>query len=236
MKGTALITGGAKRIGKEIVRFLASKGYKVAIHCNTSMDEAIKLKEEINKDNLICEIFKCDLSNENELFSLIPKVIDKFSDLNVLINNASVFQRINFLKTEIDIFNHIFNVNFKAPYFLSQNFAKVCKEGQIINIVDSKVAHNDIAYAIYTLSKKSLAELTKISAKELAPSIRVNAIGPGYILPPDKESKEYLIKRPDKIPLKRKGEIHEIIKSIDFLMENLFVTGQIIFTDGGEHL
>ncbi len=235
MIGTALITGSAKRIGQEIALKLASIGYKIALHCNKSMNEAEVLANKISKIST-CTIFSNDLSKEDELLSLISLVKKKFPDLNLLINNASVFQKTSILNTNIDVFNQNLNINFKAPFFLTRDFALKCKKGQIINMLDAKIVHNDISYASYTLSKKALADLTKISAKELAPNIRVNGIAPGYILAPEEQNSCYLKKRPKTILLQRKGEPEEIIKAIEFLIHNTFITGQFIFVDGGDHL
>jgi NAD(P)-dependent dehydrogenase (short-subunit alcohol dehydrogenase family) len=232
MKGTALITGSAKRLGYDIAIKLASIGYKIALHCNTSINEAEDLAKKISKVST-CAIFCNNLSNENELLSLIPSVKKKFTDLNLLVNNASVFQKTSITETGIDVFNQNLNINFKAPFFLTRDFAINCKKGQIINMLDAKITHNDTSYASYTLSKKALADLTRISAKELAPNIRVNGIAPGYILAPENEDSNYLKKRSITIPLKRKGEPKEIANAIEFLIENDFITGQFIFVDGG---
>ncbi|GMT50100.1 MAG: short chain dehydrogenase [bacterium] len=235
-KGTALITGGAKRLGRAIALKLAGMGYHIALHYNNSLDEAKVLCSEIQALNMDCEIFQSNLLDENALMSLIPRVKERFHDLNLLINNASVFQRAQLLETDFDLFNNNFHLNFKAPFFLTKDFAKHCGEGHIVNMVDAKVAYNDISYSAYTLSKKALADFTMMAAKELAPAIRVNAVGPGYILPPDTDSENYLTKRPEIIPLQRKGEPSEITDAIGFLVQNTYITGQILYVDGGEHL
>lgn len=236
MKGTALITGSAKRLGREIAFELAELNYNIAIHYNTSYQKAQELLQLFEKQKVQCSLYQANLENISEIENLIHQVKNEFPDFNLLVNSASVFQRINLLNTDETIFNSNFNINFKAPFFLIKEFAVQCKNGHIINMVDSKIAHNDINYIAYTLSKKALGELTTISAKELAPNIRVNGIAPGYILPPDTESQNYLIKRPEKILLKRKGDPKEIRKTIRFLIENEFLTGQIIYVDGGDHL
>ncbi len=236
VKGTALITGGAKRLGKVIALKLAGMGYHIALHCNNSVDEAKTLCSEIQALKIDCEIFQSNLLDEDALMSLIPRVKERFNDLSLLINNASVFQRAKLLETDFDLFNNNFHLNFKAPFFLTKDFAKHCGEGHIINMVDAKVAHNDISYSAYTLSKKALADFTLMAARELAPRIRVNAVGPGYILPPETDKENYPTKRSGIIPLQRKGEPFEVTEAIDFLVQNTYITGQIIYVDGGEHL
>lgn len=127
-------------------------------------------------------------------------------------------------------------VNLRAPFILSSQFACHIREGAIINILDTNVSKNKTAHVSYLLTKKSLSELTRIAALELAPQIRVNAVAPGLILPPNSKGKDYLDRLAKNIPLKRKGEPADIAKAVHFLLENTYITGQTIFVDGGEHL
>jgi len=236
MGGTALITGGARRLGRAIALKLGEMGYHIALHYHRSRKLAEKLCEELKSRGINCDLFQGDLRDEKVLAELIPSVVRRFDDLCLLINNASVFERASLRETPLSLFEHNFNVNFKAAFFLSRDFANIRKKGHIINMLDAKVAINDISYSAYTLSKMALANFTIMAAKELAPEIRVNGISPGYILPPEEEEKDYLVKRPEKIPIQRKGEPHEITDSIAFLVKNSFITGQILYVDGGEHL
>ena len=236
MRGTALITGGAKRLGREIALMLGEMGFKIALHYNKSQELAENLICELNNRDVVCELFQGNLKDESSLSGLIPRVVKRFDDLSLLVNNASVFERAGLRETSFNLFENNFLVNFKAAYFLSRDFANFCNSGHIINMLDAKVAQNDISYSAYTLSKMALANFTIMAAKELAPHFRVNGISPGYILPPEKEAKDYLQKRPEKIPIQRKGEPYEITKSIAFLVENAFITGLNLYVDGGEHL
>ena len=237
MKKAALITGGARRIGKHIVEKLARMGYNIALHYNSSFDSAIKIQFNIKKLGVDCELFQCDLSKENEILSLIASVKNKFNRLNLLINNASIFNKAKLFETEMDLFNKTFSINFKAPYILSRDFARLVDNGNIINIIDTKITKNNFMYSAYSLSKKCLADFTLMSAKELAPKIRVNGICPGLILGPKQKSKEYLMDDIIKnIPLKRKGELSDITEALSFLINNNYITGQIIYIDGGQHL
>ena len=233
---TALVTGGAQRIGKSIALKLAQLGYNIALHYHKSQNSALQTCSLIKKKNVLCQTFSFDLSIENNLPLLIHSVKKCFNDFQLLVNNASVFQKTPFLKTSFFVFNQNFNINFKAPFFLSLSFAQICQKGHIINILDSKINHNHIHYSPYTLSKKALANLTSISAKELAPHIRVNAIAPGYILPPHNSSPNYQLQRPKNIPLKIPGNPSHITQALEFLVLHPFITGQIVFVDGGEHL
>jgi pteridine reductase len=231
---SALITGSAVRIGKEIAIYLAKSGYNIALHYNNSSDEVQLTKKEIIKFNVNCGIFKKDLSLDPEGF--IAEVKNKFPDLCLIINSASIFIKSKISGTSFDLFNDVFNINFRSPFFLTKEFADICKRGNIINIIDTKISINNSGYAVYTLSKKILAEFTKMSAKEFAPGIRINGIAPGLILPPENETEKYLDDLAVNVPLKKKGNVENILKSIEFILNNDYITGQVIFVDGGQHL
>jgi pteridine reductase len=234
--GTALVTGGAQRIGRAICLMLAERGYNIALHYNQSRKEAVELAREISSKGVICEVFACDLSKEKEVLLLLGKARARFHDLNLLINNASIFIPSKFERKELKLLDAHWMINFKTPFILSADFARLCKEGQVINILDTKVVMNKTSHIAYIISKKALHELTKLCAVEFAPKIRVNAVAPGIILPPPGKGKEYLQKRAQEVPLKKTGDVRYITQSIEFLLQNDFVTGQVIFADGGEHL
>ncbi len=233
---SALVTGGAKRIGKDIALFLAKSGYDIALHYNTSEREARLAKREIEKVGQKCVLFQCDFNSLNEPSKLIKKVTKLFPGFCLLINNASVFEEKLFLNTDIKHLEKNFNVNFKAPFILSRDFAKLCKKGLIINILDTNIMRKNSKFFAYNLSKKTLFNFTQMAAYELGPNIRVNAIAPGPILPPFGKDDGYLKLKVKKIPLKQKGNTKFITQALDFLIENNFVTGECIFVDGGKHL
>jgi len=236
MKKAALVTGGAKRIGREIALKLASKGYCLALTYNSSLKEAEKTARAIAKLDVKCELFRVDLARERDLFGLIPAVLEKLPYLNLLINNASVFEYGSIRETSPELFDKHIATNIKAPYFLSRDFSNNVKEGQIINILDTRITSDRSTYAAYSISKKMLAEFTRMAAREFAPKIRVNAIAPGLILPPEGKSEKYLDELAENIPMRRKGSTESITGAAAFLEENNYITGQIIFCDGGEHL
>lgn len=236
MYKAALVTGGVKRIGLEIVKTLAKNGYNIALHYNSSSEKAKEVKNQVESIGAKCKLFQCDLSLEKKVSDLISQVKKEFPELNLLINNASIFIRSKTIETKNDIFNKIFDVNFKAPFILSRDFARNVKKGNIINIIDTKISKNDFQYSAYTLSKKNLADFTLMSALEFAPNIRVNGIAPGLILPPYGESENYLNNLAKKIPLKKKGKISDVIDAMEFILTNQYITGQIIYVSGGQHL
>jgi NAD(P)-dependent dehydrogenase (short-subunit alcohol dehydrogenase family) len=236
MKGTALITGGARRIGRAIALSLVGRGYKIALHYHSSQQDAEKAASDIRSKGVDCELFQCDLSHSGKVATLIPRVFERFPDCNLLVNNASVFQRARLMETDEALFDRHFDTNFKAPFFLSRDFAQHCRKGHIINILDTKISRTLIEYFAYTLTKKALYEFTRMAAKELGPSIRVNGVSPGLILPSADLGPEDFKKMGDRVPLKTTGNPESIVSAIDFLIDNTFITGECIFVDGGEHL
>ena len=236
MAKAALVTGGAKRIGRSIALALAGESFDIALHYGTSAAEAEETAGDIRRLGVECETFRCNLAQEQEVLSLIPRVVEKMPALEILVNNASIFHKGKIADTEPDFYRQHMAVNFTAPWFLSRDFARICKRGQIINLLDTRIAGNDFGYAIYTVTKKALAELTKISAREFAPGIRVNAIAPGIILPPPGGDSRSFEKMALKTPLKRTGGLDCVVRSVKFILKNDFLTGQFIYLDGGENL
>jgi pteridine reductase len=235
-KGTALITGAAKRIGKSIALCLAAQGYDIALHYNSSSDEAHAVADQIRAGGCRCNLFRCDFLQSSSIPDFCDDVFSCCPDTTVLINSASIFERANLQQTTEELFDRHFQVNFKVPFFLSQQFALRVNQGHILNIVDTKAARTLVQYFAYTLTKKTLFEFTKMAAKELAPHIRVNGIGPGLILPPPGEDDAYLQQRAHAIPLLQKGDVEYINSAVLFFLNNPYVTGECIMVDGGEHL
>lgn len=238
MKQTALITGASKRIGKAITEHLAETGWNIAIHFNTSEkpaeDLVIGLAAKYSQQKF--QAFKVNLANIYEVIKLIPKVLETFGGIHLLINNASVFDPGYLKSTTPELFDEQLNVNLKAPFFLIRDFANLCKTGNIINFVDTRVTSNKSDFAAYSLSKKGLWDLTQMAALELAPNIRVNAIAPGVTLAPEDKDENYLLNLAQNIPMKKPGGLEPIIKSVDYILDNNHLTGQLLFADGGENL
>ena len=233
---SALITGGAKRIGKAIAVHLAENGFDIALHYNTSKAEAEETAKEIKSKGQNCILFQGDLSDTKNVLPLINNVKQSFPSLSLLVNSAAIFKKRTFIESDIGFFDLNLNLNLKAPFFLSQNFATSFKKGHIINLLDTNITRDRTKYFVYNLTKKMLSEFTKMAAAELAPNIRVNAIALGRILPPENEEKELLEHSLANIPLQKWGSIENIFQSIDFLLGNDYLTGQCIFVDGGNNL
>jgi NAD(P)-dependent dehydrogenase (short-subunit alcohol dehydrogenase family) len=238
MAKTALITGAAKRIGKAMVLHLATQGWNIAIHYNSSETEAASLQKELKTlfPNQQFEIFRANLYNAPEVETLVSQVIKAMQKIDLLINNASVFDKCTFASTETDLLDRTMNINFRAPFILMRDFIGLAKKGMIINFVDTKITTNQSNYAAYSLSKKALWEMTKMTALEQGPRIRINAIAPGLTLAPEGKEDDYLWKMADNIAMKRPGGLHPVLKALDYIIENDYLTGQLLFCDGGENL
>lgn len=231
----ALVTGGAVRLGREICLGLAATGYDIALHYNRSQDAAEKTAGEIQKTGKSCEIYKLDLSAPFDPDRFFETIGSRQRLPSLLVNSASVYGQAEISQTNGSLFDEQIAVNIKAPFFLSSAFfRKAPAAAQIINILDNKIHFEQYEYAAYLLSKKMLAEFTKMAALEFAPSVRVNAVAPGVTMPASERSADYIQWRLNGIPLKRQGKSENILQAIRFFIENEFVTGQILTVDGGE--
>lgn len=231
----ALITGASKRLGREIAIALANKGWNIAIHHNTSPPDEVLA--ELEKTGVKVTSVKADLLNSKEFRKIIPEAAKKLGEITLLINSASIFEKIKFMETDENTFDSNFDIHVKAPFFLSQDFAIQCHSGgQIINIIDSNSIRNKTLHFAYLLSKKSLRNLSHMLSYELGPKIRVNSILPGPLMEyPGNDGSEYLDKRKNSLPLKEFATSKEVISALLYLVDST-LTGQEIFVDGGEQL
>jgi pteridine reductase len=235
---TALISGGAARIGAQIVRTLHENGYKVIIHCHQSEEIAQALCHELNsKRNDSAQMVVADLGDNKA----IKKLTQTIKSLDLLVNNASVFYPTSIKNSTIEDWDKTININLRAPFFIATGLSKVLaiSQGSIINIIDIHSDRPLKKFSIYNISKAGLKMLTKTLAKELAPNIRVNGISPGSILWPQDESqlsdKEKMMML-DRIALNRQGSTEDIAEAVLFLADSKYITGQVINIDGGRSL
>ena len=235
---TALISGGAARIGAQIVRTLHEDGYKVIIHCHQSEEIAQTLCHELNsKRNDSAQVVVTNLEDNKA----VKKLTHTIKSLDLLVNNASVFYPTLTENSTIKDWDKIINVNLRAPFFLATGLSKVlaASQGSIVNIIDIHSDRPLKKHAIYNISKAGMKMLTKTLAKELAPNIRVNGISPGSILWPQDDSqlseKEKMIII-DRITLKKQGSPNDIAEAVLFLADAKYITGEVINIDGGRSL
>lgn len=236
MKPAVLITGGALRVGRGIALYMAQAGFDIALHYNTSKPQAAQTAEDIRKTGAKCQIFQADLADASVYENLIKRAQESFPNLAALINNASVFDRGHFMESDTALYQKEFRINFEAPVFLTQAFAKHVKKGAVVNMVDSGVTRQVISYFFYSLSKKSLLEFTRMAARELAPGICVNAVCPGYLLPAPGWGDDYRQQLEKTLPLGKIASVEDVAKIVAMLIQTPSLTGQVIYVDGGESL
>lgn len=241
-KNTALITGASQRLGKEMAICLAKKGFDLVIHYNKSQAQATQLLQELKQNYKINgAIIDGDLSDKSSAKKIANFMFENYPNWNLLINNSSIFNKSKFLDDLDEEFENNLAIHLTSPLYLSHFFAKnviakKIKNAQIINMLDKNIARTDTAYFYYLLSKKFLAEFTKMLALEIAPHIRVNGIAPGYVALETIVSTEYAEKIITKIPLQKICDIKNIVQTLEFLLENDFINGQILSIDGGASL
>jgi len=232
----ALITGGAIRVGFHFAKTLAQKGFDIAIHYNSSAHQAQDAVSAISALGVRCKAYPFNFLTDGDPSGLIGDVKRDFPGLSVLVNCASTYNAAPIAETPWQLLQDEFKVNFFAPYMLCGAFAREVGVGNIVNILDNKIAFQQYQYGAYLSSKKALAELTKMAAMEFAPHIRVNGIAPGVILPGVTRSEEYIAWRAQGIPLRRQGNLDELGKALLYILDNAYITGQHLFVDGGESL
>ncbi len=238
MAKVALITGSAVRLGREIAFHLAKNGWDIALHYRTSTKDVADFEAELKTGfpEQRFFAFQADLGVIDQTQKLIKQVIEHFDQLDLLVNCASIFEPSAFKETTADSLIRHSQVNLVSPFILMRDFANSAVNGLIINIADTRITTNKSDFLSYSLSKKSLWELTKMAALELAPHFRVNAIAPGAILAPAGKDQHYLEKVADLTPMKTPSGVISILKSIDYIIGNEDLTGQLIFCDGGAQL
>ena len=236
----AVITGSAVRIGRAMALALADAGVDVCIHYHLSQAAAEQTCNEIRERGRNATRVSANLSDPETAAAVIfEAAMTAFGKVDILINNASVFENKSLTDTtEADWDSHL-DINLKSPFFLCQRFAKLLpprQTGQIVNIVDWRAQRAGKEHLAYRISKAGLVTLTECLALELAPAIQVNAIAPGAILPPPGEDLSYLEQRAQKVPLKRAGSPAEICNTLLYLLRSDFVTGEVLTIAGGEQL
>lgn len=239
MKGVALVTGAADRIGAAIATRLAADGYGVVIHYRSSGEKAEDVAEAIASDGGRADIVKADLTRRADRMGLIAAAAKSFGPLTVLINNASAFEPDSVDTLHEDLWDLHMGVHAEAPVFLARDFAAQLPEdetGNIVNIIDERVLRLSPDYFSYTLSKSLLWTATRTLAQSLSPRIRVNAIGPGPTLANARQSEEEFRASQERLPLGGGATPEEIAEGVTTLLAFGSMTGQMLALDGGEHL
>lgn len=234
-----LITGGARRIGRAIALGLAADGWGVAVHYGRSADDANETVRDIVNQGGRAAAFQADLADAAALTGLVDAARTAMGPLSALINNASIFANDDVESLTVDSWAKHQDTNLRAPLFLAQAFAKQLPEGEvgnIINMIDQRVWRLTPRFLSYTVSKAGLWTLTQTLAQALAPSIRVNGIGPGPTLSNDRQSNEDFEAQAAATLLQRQISPEEICAAVRFILASPTLTGQMIALDSGQHL
>ena len=237
--GTALVTGGARRIGRAIVEDLAAHGFAVAIHCNRSRPEADALCARLQHAGARAAVVQADLVEGAQADAVVAEAARALGPIRLLVNSASIFQDDSVETFDPALAARHFAIHVNAPAILARRFAEALpsgEEGLIVNVVDQRVWRLTPRYFSYTLSKSALWTATQTMAQALAPRIRVNAIGPGPTLANARQGAADFAAQVDGLILKRGPALDEFGAAIRYLWQARSVTGQMIALDGGQHL
>ena len=235
----ALVTGGARRLGRAAVLGLADAGFSVAVHCRSSRVEAEAVAEAARTRGVRACVLVADLSDEAEVAALLPAAVAALGPVGVLVNNASVFERDEWHDATRVSWDAHMEPNLRAPFALTQAFARAlpdAAEGCVVNLLDQRVWSLTPHFVSYTVSKAALWALTQTMALALAPRIRVNAIGPGPALPSARQSAEAFARQAASVPLGRGTSPEEVARAILAVLALPSLTGQMLALDGGQHL
>lgn len=239
MSKTAIVTGGSRGIGASIVNNLVKKGYNVVLNYNKSEEIAKKMKEEFTSNGYSVEIFKADVSKREEATKLVKFTLEKFGEIDILINNAGISQTKLFTDITDEDWQNMIGTNLNSVFYMSQEVSKNMihnKKGCIINISSIWGLVGSSCEVHYSVAKAGVDAMTKALAKELGPSgIRVNSIAPGII---DTDMNKYLtdkeiVEIEEEIPLGKIGKVQDISKCVKWLIEDEYTTGQVISINGG---
>ncbi len=249
VNGRALVTGAGKRIGRAIAIYLAERGYAVAVHYNTSADEAQATVDEIAALGGTACALPADLLNEAETSTLVARATAQLGGpLTLLVNNASIFEYDNIASMTRTSWDRAIESNLRAPVLLTQDFAAQAPEpatgtdgepvaqGLVVNMLDQRVRKLTPEFMSYTIAKMGLWAFTKTAAQGLGPKVRVNGIGPGPTVQGTRQSLEHFTTQRKATLLERGADPSDICAALGYLIDARAVTGQLICVDGGQHL
>jgi NAD(P)-dependent dehydrogenase (short-subunit alcohol dehydrogenase family) len=238
-RGAALVTGGARRIGRALAQACAAAGFDVAIHVRNPNDDADLAAGEVRSAGRRAAILSCDLRKESALVALVGEAESELGPVTLLVNCASVFEEDAFETLNRASWDLHMETNLRAPLVLSQAFARrlpADREGLIVNILDQRVWRPTPEFFSYSLSKAALWDATRMMAQALAPRVRVNGIGPGPTLQSIHQEARDFADEAAATPMRRPVSPAEIAGALRYLIDAPSVTGQMIAVDSGQHL
>ena len=234
-----LITGAATRVGKAIALHFAERGWNIGLHYFRSSSKAKKLKKIIEENNVKVALIKADLKNSKQTEKIIPLARKKLGTIDCLVNNAALFEKDDIANFSIKSWNDHLNINLLAPAILTKQFAKQASKksvSNIVNIIDQRIFKLTPFFMSYTISKSGLQTLTKTMAMRLGPNIKVNAIAPGPTIKSKRQTDRHFRNQVRSTLLKKSVRSEDICDTVEFLINNNSVTGQIIAVDSGQNL
>ena len=239
-----IVTGGAHRLGRAFALTLAYEGYAVLVHYHRASQQAAKTIAEIKSFGVPAFSMQADLTQDEHvkaLFTLVDSLLSRsethLSHLAALVNSAAVMPRGNAQTLSLEAWDTALDLNLRAPFLCAQQAStRMERGGLIVNVSDIGAEKAWSRFPSYTVSKSALESLTRVLARSFAPSVRVNAIAPGLVLPSENVSDEEWEKLVQRLPLKRTATTEEIASALEFLLKNEYVTGQTIVVDGGYSL
>jgi NAD(P)-dependent dehydrogenase (short-subunit alcohol dehydrogenase family) len=235
----ALVTGGARRLGRAIALALADAGFSVAVHYRLSRDAAEETAVRIRARGVRAALLQADLGDEAEVQRLLPAARAALGPVGVLVNNASTFERDEWYDATRASWDRHIEPNLRAPFVLMQHFARALPDGAagvVINMLDQRVWSLTPHFVSYTVAKAGLWALTQSMALALAPRIRVNAIGPGPAVPSPRQSEAQFARQAQSVPLRHGTSPEEVGAAVLSLLRLRSMTGQMLALDGGQHL
>lgn len=231
----ALVTGGGARIGRALCEALAGQGCAVVVHYRRSRKEALELARRLEAAGGRARAIRGALDTQASCERLVSQAFKAFGRLDVLVNNASSFDRTDFRHVRGPELDSAFSINLKAPILLTRAFVARARRGRVLNLLDTRISGHAPGYMAYLLSKQGLADFTRAAALELAPDFTVNAVAPGPVLAPDRGSRSAREKA-GAIPLRRRPSPGDVASAALFLLGGDAITGQIVYVDGGQNL
>jgi glucose 1-dehydrogenase len=244
---TAIVTGGAVRLGRALALGLAEEGTNIVLHYQHSEAPAQQTARDIQERGVSVQLIQANFErSEIAARRVMDAALAAFGSVEILINSAAIFEPARLGQTSAELWDRHLAINLKTPFFLAQAFAAAFRNrvasdtqrGHILNLLDWRATHPaaGTSHLTYTLAKSGLAALTEALAVELGPTIQVNGIAPGAILPPKDQDEASLQKLAEHNPLRRVGCPADIVRAALYLLKSDFVTGEILHVNGGEHL
>jgi pteridine reductase len=239
MRGkTALVTGGARRVGKAIVCALADRGANIVVHYNSGAPEAQSTAAELRERGVQVALIQGDLTDLSFAQSLPGLAQAAFGRLDVLVNSAAIMQRTPIGEVSPEAWDAMFAINLRAPFFVAQAAAPLLREhgGVIISIADLAAFETWPAYVPHGITKAGVVQMTRGLARALAPQVRVNAVAPGAVQLPDDWSQDTADRLVSTTPLQKLGSAEDVAQAVVYLCEAEYVTGEVLIVDGGRHI